>query len=67
VGLCVPGGGFESSGCLGSDVEVFIVALRVTRHDIHPRASCFTRHKNHSKIPNKLKDTRRSRKVRIIV
>jgi hypothetical protein len=43
VGLYVPGGGFESSGCLGSGGEVFIVvALRVARHGIHSRASCST-------------------------
>ena len=39
--LYVPGGGFVSSACLGSAGEVLIVALRVTRHNIHSRASRF--------------------------
>jgi hypothetical protein len=64
VGLYVPGGRFVSSGRLGSGGEVFIVALRVTRHSIHSRVVLLPCHKNHSKIPNELKDTRRSRKVR---
>lgn len=64
MGLYVPGGRFGSSGCLGSGGEVFIVALRVTRHSIHSRVVLLPRHKNHSKIPNELKDTRRSRIVR---
>ena len=34
MGLYVPGGGFGSSASGG---EVFIVALRVTRHGIHSR------------------------------
>ena len=41
MGLDVPGGEFGSSGCLGSGREVFIVALRVTRHQLHSRASFF--------------------------
>lgn len=47
--LYVPGGGFGSSGCLGSVVEVLIVAaLRVTRHSTHSRVVLY-RHKNHKK------------------
>ena len=55
--LYVPGGGFESSGCLGSIGEVFIVVLRVTRHGIDSRVVLLPRHKNHSEIPKELKDT----------
>lgn len=39
--LYVPGGGFEFSACLGSAGEVLIVALRVTRHNIHSHALRF--------------------------